>query len=107
MLLKLRQTAEKLRELGDSVHADEVESAKSARQDALRGLRDKLDLFARASDLIRFGRHQFSVNRPALRADAWCPATTPVPAPHGHRLLRAGRARGLPGASAAFWARRW
>jgi hypothetical protein len=63
MLLKLREIAEKLRALGGAVHADEVESkAKSARQDALRGLRDKLDLFANGSDLIRFGRHEFSVN---------------------------------------------
>ncbi|MCA9574278.1 MAG: DNA repair ATPase, partial [Myxococcales bacterium] len=63
MLLKLREIADKLRALGGAVHADEVESkTKSARQDALRGLRDKLDLFGGGGDLIRFGRHEFSVN---------------------------------------------
>jgi len=67
MVLKLRELGEKIAALGDSVKADEVQSRlKSARQDALRGLRDRLDLFEGGSDLIKLGRHRFSVNTQPL-----------------------------------------
>jgi len=67
MVMKLRQFAEKLTDLGDTVKADELlAQLKTARQDALRGLRDKLDLFEGGGDLLRFGKHQFSVNRQPL-----------------------------------------
>lgn len=63
MVQKLRQFAEQLAALGDGVRGDELMGRlKQARQDALRGLRDKLDLFQGGEGLIRFGRHQFSVN---------------------------------------------
>ena len=66
MITKLRQIGDQLRELGDSVKADEVESKlKSGRQDALRALRDKVDL-AEEGDLIRLGKHRFSVNTQPL-----------------------------------------
>ncbi len=67
MVLKLRGLAEDLVELGDTVKADELQSRlKSAKQDALRGLRDKLDLFDGDDNLIRFGKHRFSVNSQPL-----------------------------------------
>ncbi len=67
MILKLRELGEKILELGDTVKADEVESKlKSSRQDALRGLRDKLDLFEEGTPIIKFGKHRFSVNTQAL-----------------------------------------
>ncbi|MCA8922226.1 MAG: DNA repair ATPase, partial [Planctomycetes bacterium] len=63
MVLKLQQLARQLGELGDSVKADEVLSAlKTARQDAQRGLRDRLDLFSEGANTIRLGRHAFNVN---------------------------------------------
>jgi hypothetical protein len=72
MVEKLRQLAGQLRELGDTVRGDEVESQlKSARQEALRALRDTLDLFDEAG-VIKLGRHKFHVNtqpmEPALVA---------------------------------------
>mgnify|MGYP000856101217 CR=1 FL=1 len=66
MITKVRQIADQLRELGDSVKADEVDSKlKSGRQDALRALRDKVDL-AEEGDLLRLGKHRFSVNTQPL-----------------------------------------
>ena len=65
MVAKLRQIVQQLRELGDAVKADELESRlKSAKQDALRGMRDKVDLFetGEGGPLIKLGRHRFSVN---------------------------------------------
>lgn len=67
MVLKLRDLAERILGLGDSVKSDEVQSQlKSARQDALRGLRDRLDLFEEGAQLIKLGRHRFSVNTQPL-----------------------------------------
>ncbi|MFK7929982.1 MAG: DNA repair ATPase, partial [Myxococcota bacterium] len=67
MVLKLHQLAEQLADLGDTVKQDELQARlKSARQDALRGLRDKLELFADGSDLIAFGKHRFTVNTQPL-----------------------------------------
>jgi len=67
MVQKLRQLSESLMELHDSVKADEVlAKLKSSRQDALRGLRDRQDLFEGGDTLIKLGRHQFSVNQQPL-----------------------------------------
>ncbi|EDM75660.1 hypothetical protein PPSIR1_15690 [Plesiocystis pacifica SIR-1] len=70
MVLKLRELASRLLELGDSVKADELESRiKSARQDALRGLRDRLELFEggeSGASLVKLGRHRFTVNTQPL-----------------------------------------
>ncbi|MCA9560830.1 MAG: DNA repair ATPase, partial [Myxococcales bacterium] len=67
MIMKLRQLAEQLAQLGDGVKAEELlGKLKGRRQDALRGLRDKLDLFEGGDNLIRFGNHQFAVNTQPL-----------------------------------------
>ncbi|MEM6296530.1 MAG: DNA repair ATPase, partial [Myxococcota bacterium] len=67
MILKLRDLAERILDLGDSVKSDEVQSKlKSAKQDALRGLRDRSELFADGADLIKFGAHRFTVNTQPL-----------------------------------------
>lgn len=69
MVLKLRDLGERIAALGDSVKADEVQSKlKSARQDALRGLRDRQDLFEGSAEgkLIKLGRHRFTVNEQPL-----------------------------------------
>ncbi|MEZ6187361.1 MAG: DNA repair ATPase [Planctomycetota bacterium] len=63
MVLKLQQISAELGELGDSVKADEVLAAlKTAKQDAQRGLRDRLDLFSGGENTIKLGRHAFNVN---------------------------------------------
>ncbi len=67
MVMKVRQLCESLTELGDSVKSDSfLAKLKSAQQDALRGLRDKLELFADGDNLIKLGRHHFSVNSERL-----------------------------------------
>ncbi|KFA88715.1 DNA repair ATPase [Archangium violaceum] len=69
MVLKLRQLAEQLLELQDSVRSDEVQSrVKTARQDALRALRDRNDLYEEGSGapVIKFGKHRFNVNTQQL-----------------------------------------
>jgi hypothetical protein len=63
MVHKLSELSGQLRELGDSVRADELDSKlKSAKQNALRALRDKTDLLEDDGNVIRFGKHRFSVN---------------------------------------------
>ncbi|WP_342374053.1 DNA repair ATPase [Myxococcus stipitatus] len=67
MILKLRQLSEQLLGLQDSVRSDEVQSRlKSAKQDALRALRDKQDLFADGDSLIKLGTFRFNVNTQPL-----------------------------------------
>ncbi|MFN3202413.1 MAG: DNA repair ATPase [Bradymonadia bacterium] len=63
MVMKLRTLVEQLRDLGDGVKADELESRLiAAKQEALRGLRDRQDLFEEGENVIKLGRHRFSVN---------------------------------------------
>ncbi len=67
MVMKVRQLCDQLAELGDSVKADGyLAKLKTARQDALRGLRDKLELFTEGDNLIKLGKHLFSVNTQKL-----------------------------------------
>lgn len=67
MVAKLGEIAEKLAELGDSVKAEDLRGQlKSARQDALRLLRDKTDLMEGGAEVIRLGHHRFAVNTQAL-----------------------------------------
>ncbi len=63
MVLKVRDLAEKLRQLGDDVAADDIETQlKSSKDQAIRQLRDKIDLFEGGANVIKFGKHRFSVN---------------------------------------------
>ncbi|RRD44011.1 AAA family ATPase [Comamonadaceae bacterium OH3737_COT-264] len=67
LILKLRELAERLRALHDHVKADDIEARlKGIRDQALRALRDKSDLFEGDGSVIRLGRHRFSVNTQAL-----------------------------------------
>ncbi|WP_437774918.1 DNA repair ATPase [Sorangium sp. So ce1097] len=67
MVAKVRDLAAELHALGDSVKGDEVEARlKSARQDALRALRDREDLFEGGGDVIKLGRHRFNVSTQLL-----------------------------------------
>lgn len=67
MIHKLRGMVASLRELGDSVKADELEAnLRSAQDDAVRALRDKRDLFEGGGQVVRLGEHRFSVNEQEL-----------------------------------------
>jgi hypothetical protein len=68
LILKLRELVERLRALKDSVRADDVEARmKAARDQAVRGLRDRSDLFEAGGQVIKLGpRHRFSVNTQEL-----------------------------------------
>ena len=67
-VLRLRQLSARLRELDDSVKADDLDARlKAARDEATRAQRDKRDLFDRGGNLLRLGpRHRFSVNTQPL-----------------------------------------
>ncbi|MBQ1052863.1 DNA repair ATPase [Micromonospora sp. C51] len=63
MVDKLRAVVEELRTLGDAVRAEELDGrVRAARQEAGRGLRDRLDLYTDGGETIRLGRHRFAVN---------------------------------------------
>lgn len=67
LVQKVRDNVEKLLELDDSVKADDLKSQlKSLRDNALRQLRDKNDLFKQGEDIIQLGTHVFSVNTKEL-----------------------------------------
>ncbi|MEA2746396.1 MAG: hypothetical protein QOI41_539 [Myxococcales bacterium] len=67
MVLKLGDLGAQLHDLGDTVRSDEVQSKlKSARQDALRALRDKTELFDGGDNVIKLGQHRFSVQTQPL-----------------------------------------
>ncbi|MFI6644257.1 DNA repair ATPase [Streptomyces sp. NPDC050504] len=67
MVAKVRRTAAELRGIGDQVRADELEGRlKSARQEAVRALRDRAELYADGGRTVRFGRHRFAVNTQPL-----------------------------------------
>ncbi len=68
LVLKIREQIEQLRELDASVKADDVESRlKSIKEQALRSLRDKADIYEDGGNVIKLGpRHKFSVNTQEL-----------------------------------------
>lgn len=68
LLLKSRELVEQLRELGDAVKADDIESRlKAAKDMAVRALRDKSDIYEDGGNVIKLGpKHKFSVNTQEL-----------------------------------------
>ncbi|MZD03790.1 DNA repair ATPase [Streptomyces sp. SID5785] len=67
LVAKVGRTIDELRELGDQVRADELAGrVVAARQEAVRALRDRADLYADGGDTIRLGRHRFAVNSQPL-----------------------------------------
>ncbi|WMJ69956.1 DNA repair ATPase [Stenotrophomonas sp. 24(2023)] len=68
LILKLRELAERLRGLYDNVKADDIEARlKGVRDQAVRQLRDRSDLYEAGGNVVRLGpRHRFSVNTQAL-----------------------------------------
>jgi hypothetical protein len=67
LLSKLRRLMEDLRDLGAEVQADDVATRlKTARDQALRSVRDKSDLIAADGNTLKFGRHSFTIQRQPL-----------------------------------------
>ncbi|MFF0092218.1 DNA repair ATPase [Streptomyces canus] len=66
MPAKVRRLVDDLHELGDQVRAEELDGLlKSARQEALRALRDRTDLYSDDGRALRLGRHRFAVSTQA------------------------------------------
>lgn len=67
MIEKVRDIVEELTKLNDSVKAGDVQAQlKTLREDAVRQLKDRNELFVGGENVIKFGRHNFSVNVQAL-----------------------------------------
>lgn len=67
MVTKLRQLTEQLRKLDDHVRADDIEAQlKNAKEQGVRALRDKNDIYSADGSLVSIGEHQFSVNKQKL-----------------------------------------
>jgi hypothetical protein len=63
MVEKVRDIVEQLLEMGDTVKADDIQGRmKTIREDAVRQLKDKQDLFVEGKNIIKFGNHNFTVN---------------------------------------------
>ena len=67
LLAKLQQLMADLRGLGAQVQADDIATRlKTARDQALRAIRDKSELVAADGNTLRFGRHAFTIQRQPL-----------------------------------------
>jgi MoxR-like ATPase len=67
MIAKLRDLTGQLIALEDTGKAEAIETQlKSVREDALRKLKDKQDLYEDGENIIRLGKHRFAVNKQLL-----------------------------------------
>ncbi len=67
MIDKVRDIIDQLKALGDSVKADEIEGRlKIIKEEAIRQLKDKQELFVHGKNVIKLGRHYFSYNTQQL-----------------------------------------
>jgi len=67
MIEKIRDLVTQLLEIEDTIKADEIQSRlKTVREDAIRQLKDKNDLFVAGENVIQFGKYHFSVNTQKL-----------------------------------------
>ncbi|MGI4866306.1 MAG: DNA repair ATPase, partial [Janthinobacterium lividum] len=64
---KVRQTVQDLLDLGDTVKADELQSRlKTVKEDAVRQLKDRAELFTDGGQALKFGSYAFTVNTQPL-----------------------------------------
>lgn len=97
LLAKLGKLVEDLRQMGAAVQADDIATRiKTARDQALRAVRDQRDLVADDGQTLRLGRHAFTVNRQPTDLTLVTQGRPCLP-DHGHRLHRAGARRGPAG----------
>ncbi|MFV2061629.1 MAG: DNA repair ATPase, partial [Gammaproteobacteria bacterium] len=62
MVAKCRELSSQLRDIGDSVRSDDIDSQlKLAKDQSIRAQRDKQDIFESGGSVIKLGRHRFSV----------------------------------------------
>ncbi|MGI9242714.1 MAG: DNA repair ATPase, partial [Verrucomicrobiales bacterium] len=67
MIDKVREVIAQLTELGDPVKADDIQTQlKTLREEAVRQLKDRSELFVDGKNIIQLGNHKFSVNTQAL-----------------------------------------
>lgn len=67
MVNKVRDIIDQLKELEDAGNAEEIATKlKTSREDALRKLKDKLELYEDGENIIKFGKHKFGVNKQPL-----------------------------------------
>ena len=67
MIDKVRDIVEQLSAMDESVKVDDVQSRlKTVREDTVRQLRDKNELYVDGQNVIQFGKHKFSVNTQTL-----------------------------------------
>ncbi|SMP51492.1 MoxR-like ATPase [Neorhodopirellula lusitana] len=67
MVAKLRDLIQQLDELGDAVRVGDLQGRmKVIREDAMRGLKDRQDLYEDGGDIIRLGERRFAVNTQPL-----------------------------------------
>ena len=67
MIEKVRDLVTELQQLEDNVKVDDIQSRlKSIREDAVRQLKDRQELFVDGQNVIKFGKHNFTVNTQEL-----------------------------------------
>lgn len=67
MIDKVRDIVDKLTDMDESVKVDDIQSRlKTVREDTVRQLRDKNELYVDGQNIIQFGKHKFSVNTQPL-----------------------------------------
>ena len=67
MILKCGELVDELRAIDDQIKADDIQSKlKAAKEQAIRSLRDKSDIFEDGGSVIKLGKHKFSVNSQQL-----------------------------------------
>ncbi len=67
MIGKVRDTIDQLEALGDTVKADEIQGRlKTIKEDAVRQLKDRQELYVGGKNVIKFGNRYFSVNTQKL-----------------------------------------
>ena len=90
MIEKVRDIIAQLKELGDSVKADDIQTRlKTLREDAVRQLKDRQELFEDGGNVIKLGRHRFSANTQELELSVVPRGRRHVLPPRGNELLRA------------------
>ena len=68
MIEKVRDIITQLTELGDSVKADDIQTRlKTTREDAVRQLKDRNELYVDGKNIIQFGKQKFNVNTQELQ----------------------------------------
>ncbi len=68
MIGKVRDIIDQLTQLGDSVKADDIQTRlKTTREDAVRQLKDRKELFVDGKNIIQFGKQKFNVNTQELQ----------------------------------------